>query len=66
MTIGFSELALAAVLLGTIGTVKQFGAGWGIAALVGLSLTSGVVAAQMGIQLGSDDCTRYSSFADDC
>lgn len=46
--------------------IKVFGLGGGFAGFFLGAILTGVIAAQAGIEMGHDGCTRYSSFADDC
>lgn len=46
--------------------MKLFGLGGGFAGFFLGAIMSGLLAANFGVQMGDDSCTRYSHFADDC
>lgn len=46
--------------------VKRWGVGGGFAGFFVGAILTGLLATQMGVDLGGDGCTRYSSYADNC
>lgn len=46
--------------------VKRWGVGGGFAGFFVGAILTGLLATQMGVNLGGDGCTRYSSYADNC
>lgn len=46
--------------------VKLWGVGGGFAGFFIGAILTGLLATQMGVDLGGDGCTRYSSYADNC
>lgn len=47
-------------------SIKMFGLGGGFLGFFLGAILTGIIAAQSGVELGHDGCTRYSSYADDC
>lgn len=62
-TIGIGMLITFAIM--AIG-VKCWGVGGGFAGFFAGAILTGLLATQVGVDLGGDGCTRYSSYADDC
>ncbi len=46
--------------------VKCWGVGGGFAGFLVGAILTGLLASQVGVDLGGDGCTRYSSYADSC
>lgn len=67
MTYDATLIAGIALTLGLMWAgMKVFGLGGGFVGFFLGAILTGVIAAQSGVELGHDGCTRYSSYANDC
>ncbi len=46
--------------------IRRWGVGGGFAGFFVGAILTGIIASQIGVDLGGDGCTRYSSYADNC
>ena len=46
--------------------IRRWGVGGGFAGFFVGAILTGLLATQIGVDLGGDGCTRYSNYPDDC